>query len=92
MNGEIEGKSTRPTVWKLLLCIIPFDKPVSEWIKIVSKQRSEWKNKVRNLNTLKKFAGDPLGGNSDVFFLICLFFFNYSISKLIFLLIKLIKL
>lgn len=69
MNGEIEGKMIRPTVWKLLLGIIPFDKPMAEWIKIVSKQRSEWKNKVKNLNTLKKFAGDPLGGTTDVIYL-----------------------
>ncbi len=66
MNGEIEGKMIRPTLWKLLLGVIPFDKQLAEWIKIVTKQRSEWKNKVKNLNTLKKFAGDPLGGTTDV--------------------------
>ena len=66
MNAQFEGNMIRPTVWKLLLGIIPFDKPIAEWIKIVNTQRSEWKNKVKNLNTLKKFAGDPLGGTSDV--------------------------
>lgn len=78
ISGEIEGKMIRPTAWKLLLGIIPFDKPISEWVKIVNKQRSEWKNKMKNLNTLKKFAGDPLGGNSDVnyiFYYLFLFYF-----------------
>ena len=66
MNGEIDNHMIRPTVWKLLLGVIPFDQPLSEWIKIITKQRIEYKNKLKNLNTLKKFAGDPLGGTSDV--------------------------
>ncbi len=66
MSGEIESKMIRPTVWKLLLGVIPFDKSIFEWIKIVSKQRSEYRNKLKNLTALKKFAGDPLGGSTDV--------------------------
>ena len=66
MNGEIDDKLIRPTAWKLLLGVIPFDKPISDWIKLVNKQRSEYKNKLKNLNALKKFAGDPLGGTTDV--------------------------
>jgi len=56
----------RPTIWKLLLGVIPFEKTISEWINIVNKQRGEWRIKLKNLNTLKKFSGDPLGGSSDV--------------------------
>ena len=81
MSGDIEAKMIRPTVWKLLLGIIPFEKPIADWIKIVTKQRSEWKNKVKNLNTLKKFAGDPLGGTTDViriWFHLC--FFSFSLK------------
>lgn len=66
MSGEIDKLMFRPTAWKLLLGIVPFDQSVSEWIKIIKKQRGEYREKLKNLNALKKFAGDPLGGNSDV--------------------------
>lgn len=66
MNGEIDKLMLRPTTWKLLLEVLPFDKSISEWIKIIKKQRDEYKEKLKNLNALKKFAGDPLGGNDDV--------------------------
>lgn len=66
MYGEVDKLMLRPTAWKLLLNVFPFDKPVTEWLKLIKKQRSEYKEKLKNLNALKKFAGDPLGGNSDV--------------------------
>lgn len=59
-------------MWKLLLGVLPFDNSISEWIKIITKQRNEYKTKLKNINTLKKFAGDPLGGTNDVYKLICL--------------------
>jgi hypothetical protein len=66
MTGEVDKLMLRPTAWKLLLNVFPFDKPVTEWLKLIKKQRNEYKEKLKNLNALKKFAGDPLGGNSDV--------------------------
>ena len=76
MTGEVDKLMIRPTAWKLLLGVFPSDKSISEWVKLVKKQRNEYKEKLKNLNALKKFAGDPLGGNSDVnnFFL---FYFIY---------------
>ena len=70
MKGEIDKNLIRPTTWKLLLGVLPFDKSISDWIKIVDKQRTEFKNKLKNLSSLKKFSGDPLGGNQDVKILI----------------------
>ena len=66
MTGEVDKLMLRPTAWKLLLGVFPFDQPVAEWLKLVKKQRSQYREKLKNLNALKKFAGDPLGGNSDV--------------------------
>jgi len=66
MNGEIDKFFIRPTVWKMFLDVLPADKPIEDWIVIINKQRQTYKNKMKNLNTLKKFSGDPLGGSSDV--------------------------
>lgn len=66
MTGEVDKLMLRPTAWKLLLNVLPFDQPVTEWIKIIKKQRIEYNEKLKNLNALKKFSGDPLGGNDDV--------------------------
>jgi hypothetical protein len=66
MNGEVDKNFIRSTVWKMFLNVLPIDKPIEEWIQIVNKQRQAYKNKMKNLNTLKKFSGDPLGGSSDV--------------------------
>ena len=66
MNGDVDKNYLRPTLWKMFLNVLPLDKDVEEWISIVGKQRQTYKNKMKNLNTLKKFSGDPLGGSSDV--------------------------
>ena len=69
MNGQVDKNFIRPTIWKMFLNILPINVELKEWIKIVHKQRQLYKNKMKNLNTLKKFSGDPLGGSSDVIYL-----------------------
>ena len=69
MQGEVDKLMIRPTAWKLLLGVLPFDQNISEWLKVVKKNRTVYKEKLKNLNALKKFAGDPLGGNDDVYYL-----------------------
>ena len=74
MNGEVDKLMLRPTAWKLLLGVLPFDQNISEWLKVVKKNRTVYKEKLKNLNALKKFAGDPLGGNDDVNYYIINFY------------------
>ena len=69
MNGHIDKNFIRPTIWKMFLNVLPIDIEVKDWISTVHKQRLLYKNKMKNLNTLKKFNGDPLGGSSDVLYL-----------------------
>jgi hypothetical protein len=66
MSGDVDKNFLRPTLWKMFLNVLPLDKNAEDWITIVGKQRVNYKNKMKNLNTLKKFSGDPLGGSSDV--------------------------
>jgi hypothetical protein len=66
MGGEVDKLMIRPTIWKLLLGVFSFDQSIPEWIKLVNKQRNEYKSKLKGLNSLKKFSGDPLGGTNDV--------------------------
>ena len=40
-------------------------KKIDEWIPKIAQQRLEYKSKIKNLNALKKFSGDPLGGQND---------------------------
>ncbi len=73
MNGDVDKNLIRPTIWKTLLHVLPIESRIEEWIETVNKQRIKYKNKMKSLNTLKKFSGDPLGGSQDV---ILLFIFN----------------
>lgn len=64
INGEVTEKLIRPTVWKLFLDVLPRDKPIVEWIEVISKNRLEYKKKLKTFCKVKKFSGDPLGGGS----------------------------
>ncbi len=75
-NGEVDKNFIRPSIWKSFLNVVPFGvnsvkdcnsgKTLEESVKLVAKQRTEYKNKLKGLNALKKFNGDPLGGSNDV--------------------------
>ena len=67
LTGEIETNYIRPSYWKFILNIFPSNSDkLEDWILSTTKQRNEFKNKLRSLNSLKKFSGDPLGGSTDV--------------------------
>jgi hypothetical protein len=66
MDGEVDKNLIRPILWKLFLNVISMNSPIHEWVSKVVKQRSDYKTKIKNMNALKKFSGDPLGGTNDV--------------------------
>jgi hypothetical protein len=70
--GDMDKNYIRPTIWKTFLNILPFNSKLDEWVELTIKQRNIYKIKLKSLNALKKFSGDPLGGSNDVNF-----FFKY---------------
>lgn len=66
ISGNLDKDFIRPTVWKLLLNILNPNGTISNWIQKTMKQRNDFKSKQKNLIALKKFSGDPLGGNAEV--------------------------
>lgn len=66
ISGEIDKNFIRPLLWKTFLNVISINNKVEDWVSQVSKQRTDYKTKLKNLNALKKFSGDPLGGSNDV--------------------------
>jgi hypothetical protein len=66
LSGDVDKNLIRPIIWKTFLNVLPINDKVEEWIPIIIKQRNTYKNKLKNLNALKKFSGDPLGGSGDV--------------------------
>jgi hypothetical protein len=64
--GNLDKDCIRPTVWKLLLNIFNPNGSISNWLSTTLKQRAEFKLKQKSLVGLKKFSGDPLGGNAEV--------------------------
>lgn len=83
--GEVDKNYIRPIIWKTFLNVLPLQTTLEDWVGIVTKQRSSYKSKVKNLNALKKFSGDPLGGSNDVslypiIILIDLLFFKLTVG------------
>jgi hypothetical protein len=66
LNGEINKINIRPTVWKLFLNVLPLTGSIDEWYSRTKSQRIEYRNKMKSLTALKKFNGDPLGGQGEV--------------------------
>jgi hypothetical protein len=65
-TGEVDKHLIRPTIWKMLLDVLSIDSKIDDWVVKLSKQRALFKTKLKGLNTLKKFSGDPLGGSNEV--------------------------
>lgn len=63
--GEVDKNFIRPSLWKIFLGLLPFGSSLSSWREKTKKLRVEYKNKLKGLNTLKKFSGDPLGNSKD---------------------------
>ena len=66
-NGEIGLKYIRPTSWKILLDIFPKEKnsTIKDWLNQTKENRKTYKKKLKELTSLNKFSGDPLGGCSQ---------------------------
>ncbi len=69
LTGEIDKINIRPTVWKLFLNVLPIGSSIEEWYTKTKNQRVEYKNKRKSLTALKRFSGDPLGGQGEVILL-----------------------
>ena len=65
-TGEIDKNFVRPLLWKTFLNVLSINNKIEEWVSQVARQRQEYKGKLKSLNALKKFSGDPLGGSNDV--------------------------
>ena len=59
-NGELEKSLIRPIAWRIFLNGGKIE--LKAMISIIIKKRNEFKQKLKNLNSLKKFSGDPLNG------------------------------
>lgn len=68
-SGEVEKNYIRSLLWKVFLNVLSINNNVEDWVSQVNKQRLDYKHKLKNLNALKKFSGDPLGGTQDVLFI-----------------------
>jgi hypothetical protein len=79
LTGEIDSNFIRPLVWKTFLNVISINNKIEEWVNQVVKQRQDYKLKLKNLNALKKFSGDPLGGSNDVKYLQIIFLNHYKL-------------
>ena len=66
LNGEVEKNYIRPLIWKVFLNVLSINNKIEDWVSQVTKQRTDFKTKLKNMNALKKFSGDPLGGSNDV--------------------------
>ena len=66
LNGEIDTYQIRPLVWKAFLNVLSINNKIEDWVSQCTKQRGEFKTKLKNLTGLKKFSGDPLGGSGGV--------------------------
>jgi hypothetical protein len=66
LNGEVDKYFMRPVIWKTFLNVWSINNKLEDWVQQSSKQRTDYKNKLKNLTALKKFSGDPLGGSGDV--------------------------
>jgi hypothetical protein len=66
LNGEVDKNYIRPLIWKIFLNVFSINNKIEDWVSQVNKQRIDYKQKLKNMNALKKFSGDPLGGSQDV--------------------------
>ncbi|MCQ2820904.1 MAG: TBC domain-containing protein, partial [archaeon] len=66
INCEVDQNLIRPTAWKIFLGALSKNKSIKEWIEEIANARIEYKRKLKQFCTIKKFAGDPLGINNAV--------------------------
>jgi len=63
INAKLTKENLRPMAWKIFLGVLPDTTSLREWVEIISNQREEYKRKLKKFCKIKKFVGDPLGGN-----------------------------
>ena len=63
IDAKLTKENLRPMAWKIFLGVLPDTTSVREWVEIISNQREEYKRKLKKFCKIKKFVGDPLGGN-----------------------------
>ena len=65
LNGEIEKNKIRNMTWRIFLNVFSPEETISDWIETLTKQREEYKTKLKTLLKAQKLQGDPLGGGSN---------------------------
>jgi len=83
LTGEIDSNFIRPLVWKTFLNVISINNKIEDWVNQVVRQRQDFKGKLKNLNALKKFSGDPLGGSNDVKYTYIIIFLKSLITYIV---------
>ena len=63
IDAKLTKENLRPMAWKIFLGVLPDKTSLREWVEIISNQREEYKRKLKKFCKIKKFVGDPLGGN-----------------------------
>ena len=63
IDAKLTKENLRPMAWKIFLGVLPDTTSLREWVEIISNQREEYKRKPKKFCKIKKFVGDPLGGN-----------------------------
>ena len=63
IDAKLTKENLRPMAWKIFLGVLPDTTSLREWVEIISNQREEYKRKLKKFCKIKKFVGDPLGGN-----------------------------
>ena len=66
-NGVLGVNHLRATGWKILLNYFPSDSESSiyNWVNETKEKRKLYHKKLKELTSLNKFSGDPLGANSN---------------------------
>ena len=66
-NGVLGVNHLRATGWKILLNYFPSDSESSiyNWVNETKEKRKLYQKKLKELTSLNKFSGDPLGANSN---------------------------
>ena len=63
IDAKLTKENLRPMAWKIFLGVLPDTTSLREQVEIISNQREEYKRKLKKFCKIKKFVGDPLGGN-----------------------------
>ena len=63
IEAQLTKENLRPIAWKIFLGVLPNTTSLRECVEIISNQREEYKKKLKKFCKIKKFVGDPLGGN-----------------------------